>query len=87
MSNGTSLEYWIKHEVGINVNITSFEKQFSNGYYFGQIFYQYLLNPEFKTTFANRTQKVYRTRNYQQLKPLFTMFIGTELNNDMVKNL
>lgn len=87
MSNSSNIETWIKHELNINLDITSFEKQFSNGYYFGEIFYQYLLNPQFRETFVNRTQTIYRSRNFSQLIPLFKTYIDIDLNKDTIKDL
>lgn len=75
-----SLESWIKNNLGINLIVQTFEKQFSNGYYFGEILYAYLLNPQFKEAFVNRNQPVYINRNFDLLKPLFSNFLGIDLN-------
>lgn len=87
MSNQVSLESWIKNNLGINLIVQTFEKQFSNGYYFGEILYAYLLNPQFKEAFVNRNQPVYINRNFDLLKPLFSNFLGIDLNQDMVKEI
>jgi hypothetical protein len=51
---GESIESWLKNEAKINCNIHNFEKDFSNGYYFGAIFFNYGLNPKFLDIFQNK---------------------------------
>lgn len=87
MSNQVSLQSWIKNTLGINLIVQTFEKQFSNGFYFGEILHVYLLNPQFKENFVNRSQPVYVNRNFELLRPLFANYLGIDLNSDIVKDI
>ena len=49
-----SIESWIKNEAKINLNVHNFEQEFSNGYYFGQIFFNFGLNPRFLEIYQNK---------------------------------
>lgn len=84
MSSSDSLESWIKEKVGINLNVASFEKDFSNGYYFGQILFQYGLNPSFEDIFINRHQGKYIKTNFTHLTPIMKE-IKVPINSDIVK--
>lgn len=77
---------WLKNEVGVNVNVKSFEKEFSNGYYFGEVFYLFGLAPNFKDIFQNKPQPIYRKRNYQALRTLFKQ-VGIEWKVDLERSI
>lgn len=77
-----SIEIWLKTEAGVNAKIHSYENDFSNGYYFGEIFYTYGINPKFVENFSNRTQMPYILRNYYFLPSLFK-HVKVEFNEDI----
>jgi hypothetical protein len=81
-----SIESWLKHEAGVNSKILSFEKEFSNGYYFGEIFYTYGMNPKFVEHFHNKFQGPYVVRNFYYLPPLFKK-IRVQFNEDIQNSL
>ena len=86
MSGGENLESWIKDEVQVNITIHSFEKDFQNGYYLGQILHQYGLIPEFEDKFVNRHQAIYVKTNFRHLAPVLNS-IGIDFNSDLVNSI
>ena len=83
---GDSIESWLKTEVRINVHIHNFEKDFSNGYYFGAIFFNYGLNPKFIDVFQNKHQGPHILRNFYYLPELFKR-ISVPFNEDIMRSI
>lgn len=77
-----SIETWLKTEAGINFKVHSYENDFANGYYFGEIFYTYGLNHKFVENFQNKVQWPYILRNYHFLPSLFKN-IKVDFNEDI----
>jgi hypothetical protein len=84
--SGEGLESWLNNEANLNAHILSYEKEFSNGFYFGKILYNFGLLPNFLDHFSNRPQAVYRETHYDILKDAFKS-IGIEFDENLQKSL
>lgn len=80
------MESWLNSEANINVNISSFEKEFSNGYYLGKILFNYGLLPKFFDFFHNKPMPVYRETNYELLAPALKQ-LNIEFDSNLQKAL
>src|SRR3990167_6983165 len=72
MSSSDGLVDWLKKQAKVNVNVNSYEKEFSNGYYLGQILYNFGLLEAFPDYFSNKPQPVYRNTHFELLVPAFS---------------
>ena len=61
------LYIWLNQEVKLSKQITNFNEEFSNGYFFGELLYKYKLLPQFNQ-FKNSTEKSSITKNYLLLQ-------------------
>ena len=61
---------WINNEVKLSKQITNFNEDFSNGYFFGELLYKYKLLPQFNQ-FKNNSEKSSITKNYLLLQYKF----------------
>lgn len=77
---------WLNSDANLKVNVLSYEKEFSNGYYFGKILYNYGLLPIFMTHFSNKPQPVYRETHYQILEEAFGK-LGIDFDENVQKSL
>lgn len=84
--SGESLTAWLNSDANLNVSVLSYEKEFSNGYYFGKILYNYGLLPVFMTHFNNRPQAVYRETHFQILADALGR-LGIEFDENVQKSL
>lgn len=84
--SGEGLQAWLNSEANLNVNVQSFEKEFSNGYYFGKILFNYGLLPSFLDHFNNKPQPVYRETHFDILKDAFKG-LGIEFTEELQKAL
>ena len=81
-----SIEHWLNNQAGLKVNVLSYEKEFANGYYFGQIFFNYGMLPAFLDYFQNKPQSVYRETNFDLLEPCFAK-IGIKFDSNMKQSI
>lgn len=84
--SGDGLQTWLNAEANLNVNVMSYEKEFSNGYYFGKVLYNFGLLPNFLDLFSNKPQPVYRETHYEILGEVFRR-IGIEFDANLQKSL
>ena len=61
---------WINKEVKLSKQITNYNEDFSNGYFFGELLYKYKLLPQFNQ-FKNSSEKSSITKNYLLLQYKF----------------
>jgi len=64
------LQNWLNYEVGLSTNVTSFEKDFANGYLFGEILQKYRQQDDFQV-FENRNTYEAKIGNFKRLEPTF----------------
>ena len=84
--SGEGLQAWLNTEANLNINVLSYEKEFSNGYYFGKVLYNFGLLPTFLDHFSNRPQAIYRETHYDILKEAFKQ-IGIDFDENLQKSL
>lgn len=81
-----TIEHWLVHEANLKLNVLSFEKEFSNGYYFGQIFFNFGMLPGFLDYFQNKPQSIYRETHFDLLAPCFDK-IGVKFDNNLRQSI
>jgi hypothetical protein len=72
------LQNWLNNEVGLSTNVTSFEKDFSNGYLFGEILHKFRQQDDFNG-FDNRHTYEAKLANFKRLEPTFKA-LGIKFN-------
>mmetsp|Transcript_28813 Transcript_28813/g.67053 ORF Transcript_28813/g.67053 Transcript_28813/m.67053 type:complete len:2032 (-) Transcript_28813:99-6194(-) len=72
------LQNWLNNDVGLSVNITNFEKDFANGYLFGEILHKFRQQDDFHQ-FENKSSHEAKMANYQRLEPTFKA-LGIKFN-------
>ena len=81
-----TIEHWLVHEANLKLNVLSFEKEFSNGYYFGQIFFNFGMLPSFLDYFQNKPQSIYRETHFDLLGPCFEQ-LGVKFDNNLRQSI
>lgn len=62
------LQNWLNNEVGLSTNVANFERDFSNGYLFGEILHKFRQQEDFDT-FANKNTYETKIANFKRLEP------------------
>lgn len=64
------LQTWLNHEVGLSKGVESFEKDFANGFLFGELLQKYKQQDDF-VSFENKNTYEAKHNNFKRLEPTF----------------
>lgn len=62
------LQNWLNNEVGLSTNVANFEKDFANGYLFGEVLHKFRQQEDF-TQFVNKGTYEAKLANFKRLEP------------------
>lgn len=62
---------WVNEGLVLSRHVTSFERDFSNGYLFGEVLAKFNQQPDFSTDFEDSTKSNARISNFCRLEPTF----------------
>eukprot|EP00929_Paragymnodinium_shiwhaense_P112675 TRINITY_DN80942_c0_g1_i1.p1 TRINITY_DN80942_c0_g1~~TRINITY_DN80942_c0_g1_i1.p1 ORF type:complete len:2036 (-),score=628.45 TRINITY_DN80942_c0_g1_i1:270-6377(-) len=62
------LQNWLNNEVGLSTNVANFEKDFANGFLFGEILHKFRQQDDFDN-FSNRNTYESKLANFKRLEP------------------